>query len=68
MLHLHVENPLTDYGTMPKNGSSGMGLSNTIKRLNLTYQDNFKLTAGPDGDNYVIDLELKLKDNEMSDS
>lgn len=67
-LQLHVENPLIEEPSVAKNGSSGIGMNNTIKRLKLLYQDNFSLTAGPAEKVYVIDLILKLKDNEVSDS
>ncbi len=67
-LRLHVENPLTDIAGNNKNGQSGVGMNNTLKRLRLLYQDNFKFTAGPVKANYVVDLVLKLKDNEVSDS
>ena len=67
-LQLHVENPLIDDSTAPKNGSSGLGMNNTLKRLKLLYQDNFTLSAGPINNNFVIDLILKLKENEVSDS
>lgn len=68
MLHLHVENPLVDDSTVPKNGSSGVGMNNTLKRLKLLYHDNFTLTSGPVDKNYITDLVLKLKENEVSDS
>ncbi len=68
ILKLHVENPLVEEDTSTKNGSSGIGMSNTLKRLKLLYQDNFTLTAGPVNNNYVVDLLLKLKENEVSDS
>jgi hypothetical protein len=68
ILQLHVENPLIEESVFPQNGSSGVGMNNTMKRLNLLYQDNYTLTAGPVEDNYVIDLVLKLRENEVSDS
>jgi sensor histidine kinase YesM len=68
MLQLHVENPLVDDPTVPKNGSSGVGMNNTLKRLKLLYHDNFTLTSGPVDKNYITDLVLKLKENEVSDS
>ncbi len=67
-LKLYVENPLvTEAGSLEK-GSSGIGLANTMKRLKLLYQDDFKLENGPSGDKYIVDLELKLKNDEMPDS
>jgi hypothetical protein len=43
-------------------------MKNTLKRLGLLYQDNFTFSAGPVKTSYVVDLVLKLKENEMSDS
>lgn len=68
MLKLHTENPLVEESPSPKTGASGLGMNNTIKRLNLLYQDNFTLSSGSVGDKYITDLVLKLKENEMSDS
>jgi sensor histidine kinase YesM len=68
LLQLHVENPLVEDDPSIKNGSSGIGLNNTLKRLKLLYQGNFTLTSGPSGSNYIVDLVLKLKENEVSDS
>lgn len=67
-LHLHVENPLVDEVPDYQNGPSGIGMINTIKRLKLLYGDKFTLSAGPVRTNYVVDLVLKLKENEVSDS
>src|SRR5512133_1357347 len=67
MLRLHVENPLLETG-MRKIGPSGLGMSNTLKRLKLLYHDNYKLSAGPVAKSYVIDLVLKLKEDGLSDS
>ena len=67
-LKLHVENPLVDKDVNVYNGSSGVGMSNTLKRLKLLYNDNFTFSSGPVKSNYVVDLVLKLKENEVSDS
>ncbi len=67
-LQLHVENPLIEEPSVAKNGPSGIGLNNTMKRLKLLYNDNFSLTAGPSGKKYITDLILRLKDDAMSDS
>jgi two-component system LytT family sensor kinase len=67
-LQLHVENPLIEDHVTYNNRQSGIGMNNTLKRLKLLYQDNFTLTAGPVKKNYVVDLVLKLKENEMPDS
>jgi sensor histidine kinase YesM len=68
ILHLHVENPLVEDETNINHGSPGIGMNNTLKRLKLLYQDNFTLTAGPIDKIYSIDLILKLKENEVSNS
>jgi sensor histidine kinase YesM len=67
-LTLHVENPLVDINGQVKNGASGVGMNNTMKRLKLLYHDNFKFTAGPVKKNYVVNLILILKEHEMPDS
>jgi two-component system LytT family sensor kinase len=67
-LHLQVENPIVDNDISDKNGQSGIGISNTLKRLRLLYQDNFTFTAGPVKNKFVVNLVLKLKENEVSDS
>jgi two-component system, LytTR family, sensor kinase len=67
-LKLHVENPLIDKDVNLYNGSSGVGMSNTLKRLKLLYNDNFTFSAGPVKSNFVVNLILKLKENEVSDS
>jgi two-component system LytT family sensor kinase len=67
-LRLHVENPLLEEDFNAIEGQSGIGMKNTLKRLGLLYQDNFTFSAGPVKTSYVVDLVLKLKENEMSDS
>jgi two-component system, LytTR family, sensor kinase len=66
-LQLHVENPLVEENKEP-DGQSGVGMNNTLKRLALLYHDNFTFTAGPEKDQYVVNLVLKLKEDEVSDS
>jgi sensor histidine kinase YesM len=67
-LQLHVENPLIDADINNKSGQSGIGMNNTLKRLELLYHDNFSITNGPVKKNYIVDLILKLKENEVFDS
>jgi two-component system, LytTR family, sensor kinase len=67
-LYLHVENPLVENNHNGREGQSGIGINNTLKRLRLLYQDNFIFTAGPADENYIVDLILILKENEVSDS
>jgi LytS/YehU family sensor histidine kinase len=67
-LSLHVENPLVEDTGKIKDRHSGIGVNNTLKRLELLYHDNFTFTAGPVKNVYVVDLVLKIKENEVSDS
>jgi two-component system, LytTR family, sensor kinase len=67
-LKLHVENPLSDNGSDDNSDTTGTWMSNTLRRLQLLYDKNFSLTTGPVNNQYVIDLILKLKDDEVFDS
>lgn len=67
-LTLHVENPIVQEVNHYKDRHTGIGINNTLKRLSLLYQNDFTFTAGPVKKVYVIDLKLKLKDDEVSDS
>ncbi len=67
-LKLHVENPLVDDNNNIVDKHRGIGVNNTLKRLKLLYQDNFTFTAGPVKKNYVVNLVVKIKENEVSDS
>jgi sensor histidine kinase YesM len=66
-LTLHVSNPIVDQGGSIKE-HTGIGVENTLKRLKLLYNDKFKLSAGAVQNEYVVDLLLKLNENEVSDS
>jgi sensor histidine kinase YesM len=66
-LRLLVENPLVENNNNGKR-QSGIGVDNTLKRLKLLYADSFTFAAGPVQSNFVVDLTLKLKDYEVSDS
>jgi two-component system, LytTR family, sensor kinase len=68
VLNLHVENPLVADAVNIQDKHSGIGVNNTLKRLKLLYQDDFTFTTGPVNNNYVVDLVLKIKENEVSDS
>jgi sensor histidine kinase YesM len=67
-IKLHVVNPLVDDNNNIADKHRGIGVNNTLKRLKLLYQDNFTFTAGPVKKNYVVDLVVKIKENEVSDS
>ena len=40
---------------------SGMGLSNTIRRLNLLYADDYELKQSDEGGLYTVQLRLRIK-------
>jgi len=67
-LRLHVVNPLVNEGNTIVDKHRGIGVNNTLKRLKLLYDDNFTFTAGPVKKNYIVDLVLKIKENEVFDS
>jgi sensor histidine kinase YesM len=67
-LKLHVVNPLVSDSSSIVDKHKGIGVNNTLKRLKLLYHDNFSFTAGPVKKNYVVDLIVKIKENEVSDS
>jgi len=58
LLHLHVVN------SIPKKTdvvSTKIGLKNTIQRLNLIYDKDYKLDIQDDKNTYIVDLKLQLK-------
>jgi LytS/YehU family sensor histidine kinase len=58
LLHLHVVN------SIPKKTdvvSTKIGLKNTIERLNLIYDKDYKLDIQDDKNTYIVDLKLQLK-------
>jgi two-component system, LytTR family, sensor kinase len=67
-LKLHVANPLVNDNSSIVDKHRGIGVNNTLKRLRLLYQDNFTFTAGAVKNKYVVDLVVKIKENEVSDS
>jgi hypothetical protein len=67
-LNLHVENPMVDDEGSMKNKQKGIGVDNTLKRLELLYKGSYTFTAGPVKNYYVVDLVLKIRENEVSDS
>ena len=68
VLNLHVENPLVDDEGSMKNKQKGIGVDNTLKRLELLYKGSYTFTAGPVKNYYVVDLVLKIRENEVFDS
>ncbi|MTB50210.1 sensor histidine kinase [Lewinella sp. W8] len=55
-----AENASNEYLT------SGIGLANTRKRLELLYPGDHSLEAGPQGDRYVVDLRLPLSSRKQA--
>lgn len=62
-LRFQVENsrPPADIQGKQKNKSSGLGLENTRRRLELLYPNQHKLTIHENADTFMIELMLKLK-------
>ena len=63
-LHVKISNPVLREKLSPA-GSMGIGLNNVIRRLELCYQDNYKIENNRIGDTYQINLSMKLKNNEL---
>jgi len=63
-LHVKISNPVLREKLSPA-GSMGIGLNNVIRRLELCYQDNYKIENNRIGDIYQINLSMKLKNNEL---
>lgn len=59
LLILEVENTLWDRREQEID-DGGIGLSNTMRRLELIYAKQYKLHYGPGEDNYSVRLELEL--------
>jgi sensor histidine kinase YesM len=41
--------------------SAGLGIANTVKRLDLLYEDAYELKQHPENNLYTVDLRLKIK-------
>src|SRR5665648_88910 len=63
-LHLKISNPIVRE-KLSEVGSLGIGVNNVIRRLELCYPGNYKLENARIGDNYLINLSMKLKNNEL---
>ncbi len=68
ILNLHVENPLVDEPEQIPDRQKGIGINNTLKRLDLLYHGSYTFSASPVNTNYVVDLVLKMRENEVLDS
>jgi two-component system, LytTR family, sensor kinase len=58
-LTLHIENPLVESNSF---GTSGLGLKNVIRRLDLLYPGKYKLDIGKAEKLYIVDLKIVLSD------
>jgi hypothetical protein len=59
-LSLTIRNSKTKSHAMDS-GTSQLGIENTIKRINLIYQGRYDLKINDSGEEYTVQLELKLK-------
>lgn len=60
-LTFNVSNKFDTYRTDPKDNSSGIGLANVKKRLNLIYGDEYSLHVSENGNTFTVQLKLTLK-------
>lgn len=58
-LTLFVENILTDTNNFTNNG---LGLKNTVRRLDLMYHNKYSLHSEKEEDRYVVNLKILLSD------
>jgi len=59
-LYFRVENKVNTHTDETKDSSSGIGLANVRRRLDLLYPDRYTLSTGPQGDSYISELQLKF--------
>ncbi|MBC7655400.1 MAG: histidine kinase [Oligoflexus sp.] len=60
-LNFLVENDIANIGES-KDDSSGIGLNNVKRRLDLLYKNNYKLTISNHDGKYIVDLKLTAND------
>ncbi|QKJ28330.1 histidine kinase [Mucilaginibacter mali] len=61
-LHLHVDNSKLK---RPHGHSSGIGMDNVQKRLELMYPGNYKLNINQDTETYQLDLNINIPENDL---
>jgi two-component system, LytTR family, sensor kinase len=61
-LLLIVENPIVQPSMKEKEESSGIGLNNSKKRLELIYAQNHQLKISQNNDRYRVELNIKFKE------
>jgi len=59
-LHLHVENNYADLKTEESDQSSGVGLENVKKRLELLYKNNYVLNTHAKDNRFIVEMDLNL--------
>jgi two-component system LytT family sensor kinase len=57
LLHLHTSNKINQ---SQKDSSSGIGLQNVKRRLQLIYPGKYELKNGKEGDHYICNLSINL--------
>jgi LytS/YehU family sensor histidine kinase len=60
-LYLTVANKFDPSGKIEKDPSSGIGIANVRRRLELLYGDDYNLNIAPRGDYFEMDLIIRLK-------
>lgn len=55
-------------GTLPEKGPSGIGIENTMRRLELLYHKNFNLKIENNLDTFKVVLNIPLDEDQMPDS
>jgi len=63
-LYVDISNPVVRE-KLSQVGSMGIGVNNVVRRLELCYSGNYKLENARKGDNYQINLSMKLRCNEL---
>lgn len=61
-LHLHVDNSKL---TRPHGHSSGIGMDNVQKRLELMYPGNYRLNISQDTQTYQLDLNINIPQDDL---
>jgi sensor histidine kinase YesM len=62
--HVKLSNPVVREKLNEAEGM-GIGLNNVVRRLELCYPGNYKLETTRKGNNYHINLSMKLRKNEL---
>lgn len=65
-LSFHVSNTVSAFPNEEKDSSSGIGLRNVRRRLELLYPHQHKLTTKEENDIYEVELFLQLSDRSLS--